>query len=131
MSMSSMGPVMACALIGVAVLVEGCSEGSTIEGRPSTDVDLDQPVSDLEGWDALLADLDATDGQATLLANWIAVFREGLDLARRADARTEHSSQEASWWQEARRSLGVIVGPDLAPQVETWLRARFEREGEP
>jgi hypothetical protein len=127
----SMRDVMRVVLVTVAVALGGCKDGATHEEHPPTGVDLDRPVSDLEGWDELLSDLGATEAQARLLAGWIAVFREGLDLARRADTSIQRAAQEASWWLEASHSLAVIVGADQAPRVEAWLHARYGREGEP
>lgn len=100
----------------------GCSEPS----RPPSGVDLATPVRGLAGWDALVADLGLTDPQEDTFADWVEVFRSGLDASRRAD---DPVASEQNWWTEAERSLAVIVGDANVPAALAWLEARFERRG--
>ena len=110
--------------LAISVAAAGCGGP---QGPPDTGVDLTTPVRSLPGWDALAADLGLTGPQLDSLADWVDVFREGLDISRRHDTEAERRASEHDWWTESERSLAALVGEANVARVITWLEMVFGR----
>lgn len=107
----------------VAFVAAACSED-----RPRTDtgVDLATPVVELSGWGELTGSLALPAARIESLARWVEVFREGLDISRRA---SDPLASERDWWAESETSLEAVVGAENVAAVLRWLEATFGRRG--
>jgi hypothetical protein len=110
-----------------ALIVVGCGSGEP--HAPATGVDLETPVTRLSGWDALVANLNLPYNGDQALANWVEVFREGLDIARKSRDSSARGQTEANWWNEAHRSLEAIVGAEKVETVIAWLEGLYGNRG--
>lgn len=118
-------PLRIASLFAVALvaLLSACSENPP---RMDTGVDLTTPVVELAGWGELTGGLGLPAARIESLARWVEVFREGLDISRRA---SDPLTSEREWWAESETSLESVVGAENVAAVLRWLETTFGRRG--
>ncbi len=90
-------------------------------------MDTTTPVRSLAGFTDLATTLALTPPMTDTFADWVEVFRTGLDTSRRAATEMERVSGEHDWWMQAEHTLTSWYGATGAAEVIAWLEARFGR----
>ncbi|MDQ3274342.1 MAG: hypothetical protein M3Q39_04750 [Actinomycetota bacterium] len=85
------------------------------------------PVDELGGWVDMLDELVLPENRDRALADFVRVFRDGLDISRMVAEPEARVQSEVDWWNQAALSLEAIVGPDQVGIVLRWLETVFGR----
>jgi hypothetical protein len=124
---SSRVALPALALLSLMFLV-GCGGGDSGLPIPPTQVDTSTAVTSLEGWQSLV-DTTQVGIRVGALASFTDVFRDGLDISRRAKTQSARLAAEADWWASAETALVSIVGAEHVSEVLVWYGLRFGHRG--